>query len=211
MGTRKNGRARRRHSLARAHSLFHPLLPSACYAGYNVVIGTKLWESPPSRRVARQLSRGWRGKRETTCSQIIKTTCIFMASCRLFWLVTQSSLRSAWWAPRNVRLRVVSLFFLVLRAKRPRHANDHTRDWRHETGEARQKRVSLFPSRPRFSTLAHACTPFTISEEKERLLAVYRNVCVRGYILYCKKFKCDSVTLWRRAFLGGKVAKRRVI
>ena len=147
MGTRKNGRARRRHSLARAHSLFHPLLPSACYAGYGVVIGTKLWESPPSRRVARQLSRGWRGKRETTCSQIIKTTCIFMASCRLFWLVTQSSLRSAWRAPRNVRLRVVSLFFLVLRAKRPRHANYHTRDWRRETGEARQKRVSLFSSR----------------------------------------------------------------
>ena len=45
VGTRKNGRARRRHargeeahplrvSLARARSLFRPLLPSACYAGY---------------------------------------------------------------------------------------------------------------------------------------------------------------------------------
>ena len=37
-------------------------------------------------------------------------------------------------------LRVVSLFFLVRRAKRPRHANDHARDWRRETGEVRQKR-----------------------------------------------------------------------
>ena len=40
VGTRKNGRARRRHPhpsrvyLARARSLFRPLLPSACYAGY---------------------------------------------------------------------------------------------------------------------------------------------------------------------------------
>ena len=40
VGARKNGRARRRHarvevfSLARARSLFRPLLPSACYAGY---------------------------------------------------------------------------------------------------------------------------------------------------------------------------------
>ena len=34
VGTRKNGRARRRHaSLARARSLFRPLLPSACHAG----------------------------------------------------------------------------------------------------------------------------------------------------------------------------------
>ena len=32
VGTRKNGRARRRH--ARARSLFRLLLPSACYAGY---------------------------------------------------------------------------------------------------------------------------------------------------------------------------------
>ena len=38
VGTRKNGRARRRHasrvSLARGRSLFRPLLPSARYAGY---------------------------------------------------------------------------------------------------------------------------------------------------------------------------------
>ena len=31
-----------RVSLARARSLFRPLLPSTCYAGYGVVIGTKL-------------------------------------------------------------------------------------------------------------------------------------------------------------------------
>ena len=40
VGTRKNGRARRRHpsrvSLAHARSPFCPLLPSACYAGYHV-------------------------------------------------------------------------------------------------------------------------------------------------------------------------------
>ena len=40
VGTRKNGRARRRHphpsrvSLARARSLFRPLLPSTCFEGY---------------------------------------------------------------------------------------------------------------------------------------------------------------------------------
>ena len=32
VGTRKNGHVRTRVSLARARSLFHPLLPSACYA-----------------------------------------------------------------------------------------------------------------------------------------------------------------------------------
>ena len=42
VGTRKNGRARRSHlrvSLARARSLFRPLLPSACYAGYPKMTG----------------------------------------------------------------------------------------------------------------------------------------------------------------------------
>ena len=37
VGTRKNGRARRR----RARSLFRPLLPSACYAGYRGVLLTE--------------------------------------------------------------------------------------------------------------------------------------------------------------------------
>ena len=37
------------------------------------------------------------------------------------------------------RLRAVSrALFLVRRAKRPRHANDHARDWRRETGLARR-------------------------------------------------------------------------
>ena len=39
VGTRKNGCARRRHSRdrpSRARSLFHPLLPNACYAGYSL-------------------------------------------------------------------------------------------------------------------------------------------------------------------------------
>ena len=43
------------------------------------------------------------------------------------------------------RLRTVSSFF-VRRAKRPRHTNDHMRDWRYETGEAWQS--------PRFWCLA---------------------------------------------------------
>ena len=33
--------------------------------------------------------------------------------------------------------------FLVLRAKRTRHENDHARDWRRETGEARSRARSL--------------------------------------------------------------------
>ena len=49
VGTRKNGGARRRHpsrvSLARARSLFHPLLPSACYAGCPLFV-LYSWTSP---------------------------------------------------------------------------------------------------------------------------------------------------------------------
>ena len=81
----------------------------------------------------------------------------------------------------KTRLRATSLFWLVRRAKRPRHAHDHARDRRRETGEERQKR-SLFSSRAvvlvsrvsrlRRSTLVRTCTPLTKSEEKERLLAV---------------------------------------
>ena len=47
VGPRKNGRARRRHplrvSLARARSLFRPLLPSACYAGYQSIVKISLY------------------------------------------------------------------------------------------------------------------------------------------------------------------------
>ena len=67
------------------------------------------------------------------------------------------------------RLRAASFIFLVRWAKRARHANDHARDWRRETGETR--------CRPRFARLAalplpRACTAFTKSEKKERLFAV---------------------------------------
>ena len=75
-----------------------------------------------------------------------------------------------------------SLFFLGPSSRRPRHANDHARDWRRKTGEVRKKRVSLSPSRAaalvsrvsrlRRSTLTRACTSLTKSEEQERLLAV---------------------------------------
>ena len=37
-------------------------------------------------------------------------------------------------------------FFLIRPAKRVRYANEHVRDWRRETGEARKKKVSLFSS-----------------------------------------------------------------
>ena len=67
-------------------------------------------------------------------------------------------------------------FFLVRRAKRPRHANDHARDGWRETGEAlfSSQAAALVSrvSRLRRSTLARACTPLTKSEEKEILLAV---------------------------------------
>ena len=61
----------------------------------------------------------------------------------------------------NCRLRAVSLFFLVLRAKRK------TRKWPHVC-------AALFSrvSRLRRSTLARVCTPLFKSEENERLLAV---------------------------------------
>ena len=56
----------------------------------------------------------------------------------------------------RLRLRAVSLFFLVRRAKRARHANDHARGWRRETGEAQKESLSFFFSgcRPRFSRLS---------------------------------------------------------
>ena len=46
VGPRKNGRARRRPlrvSLARARSLVRPLLPSACYAGYQSIVKISLY------------------------------------------------------------------------------------------------------------------------------------------------------------------------
>ena len=75
-------------------------------------------------------------------------------------------------------------FFLVCWAKRPRHANDHARDWRRETGEALfSSRAAALVSRvswlPR-SMLSRACTSLTNSEEKERLLAFYKK---HGYTL----------------------------
>ena len=73
-----------------------------------------------------------------------------------------------------IRIRAVS-FFLVRRAKRIRHGNDHERDWRRETEEAgKQRDFFLFGGPPSFlacrSTLAR--TSLTKAEEKERLLAV---------------------------------------
>ena len=80
---------------------------------------------------------------------------------------------------RPFRLRAVSSFFLVRRAKRPRHANENARDWRRETEEARNfsSRAAALVSRVsrlHRSTLARACTPLIKSEETDRLLAVYR-------------------------------------
>ena len=56
-------------------------------------------------------------------------------------------------------------FFLVRRSKRARQANDHARDWRHETGKA-----AALVSRDSRDT------SFIKSEEKERLLVVYLGV-----------------------------------
>ena len=61
VSTRKNGRARRRHvrvSLARARSLFRPLLPSACYACLPRALPFSL--SPAtSKRLLRRLAKTW--------------------------------------------------------------------------------------------------------------------------------------------------------
>ena len=54
-------------------------------------------------------------------------------------LITQEIQKLVWMDKLSVeeyRLRAVSLFFLVRRAKHPRHAKDHARDWRREMGEA---------------------------------------------------------------------------
>ena len=64
-------------------------------------------------------------------------------------------------------------FFRSVWAKRPKHANDHARDWK---SAALVSRVS----RLRRSTLVRACTPLTKSEEKERLLAVYNGIQTRN-------------------------------
>ena len=56
----------------------------------------------------------------------------------------------------NARLLTVSLFFLLRRAKRARHANEHARDWRRETRHGKRDATLFFFSgcRPRFSRLA---------------------------------------------------------
>ena len=64
-------------------------------------------------------------------------------------------------------------FFLVRRAKHARHENDHTHDWRLETGEARFLLWQLPSFLVSCGTIARACTPLTKSKEKKRLLAVY--------------------------------------
>ena len=76
VGTRKNGRARRhargevahpsRVSLARARYLFRPLLPSACYAGYDKIVKcTGFWRkvycvssTPHQTTVVREVQLG---------------------------------------------------------------------------------------------------------------------------------------------------------
>ena len=55
--------------------------------------------------------------------------------------------------------------FLVLRANRTKHENDHARDWRREMGVARSR----------------ACTSLTKSEEKERLLTVKGNAREKNF------------------------------
>ena len=64
----------------------------------------------------------------------------------------------------NRRLRAVSLFSVVRRAKR------ETREWPRARLMARDWRGT-----PSFR--ARACTPLTKPEEKEGLLAVYMNQC----------------------------------
>ena len=62
----------------------------------------------------------------------------------------------------NHRLRAVSLFSVVRRAKR------ETREW---------PRARLMARDGRGTPSFRACTPLTKPEEKERLLAVYMNRC----------------------------------
>ena len=75
-------------------------------------------------------------------------------------------------------------FFLVLQAKRARHANDHARDWRREMGEARKKRHPFVISgcRPRFSRLAasplaraRVHSPHYIWRKSETARSLYNN------------------------------------
>ena len=74
----------------------------------------------------------------------------------------------------NFRLRAVSLFSVVRRAKR------ETRKWPRAWLMVRDGRGTKKPCRPRFARLAasplpRACIALTTSEEKERLLALYFN------------------------------------
>ena len=87
----------------------------------------------------------------------------------------------------HCKLRAFSLFFLVRRAKRTKYLNDHAREWR----------PPLFLAA---STLARACTPLTKSEEKERMLAVWRWCYTRWFAttIFSASQRCDIVaTLFR--------------
>ena len=74
VGTRKNGRARRRHargevapsprvSLARACSLYRPLLPSACYAGcvFNALETCRVYLLTINLGIFKSLKKLWSG------------------------------------------------------------------------------------------------------------------------------------------------------
>ena len=72
----------------------------------------------------------------------------------------------------NHRLRAVSLFSVVRRAKR------ETREWPRARLMAQDGRgTPSFRASRGFAARARACTPLTKPEEKERLLAVYMNRC----------------------------------
>ena len=115
-------------------------------------------------------------------------------------------------------------FFLVHRAKRARHVNDHARDWRRETGEARKKRVTLFSFRAaalvsRVSRLRRSsaralpslnlkkkwdCSQF-ISFTSRRLRWSCDNDirCLRTWILDCAVFQTETLRPQRMPGLPG--------
>ena len=146
MGTRRNWRARRRHSLARARSLFRPLLPSACYAGYGVVIGTKLWESGPLRGRSRVSFLADGEENEKLLVVRLLKLHVFLWLPADYFGSSRNPPLGAPDEPLETLDYEQSIFFLSPSSKTP-----ETREWPRATEgprrERHEKRVSLFSSR----------------------------------------------------------------
>ena len=96
--------------------------------------------------------------------------------------------------------------FLVRRAKRPRHANDHARDWRRETGEARRPRFSRLAASP-LNAQAHALPILNLKKKRDCSQSTAR-VAQLVEPLIAEREVMDSIP-WPNQYQGVKTTEKR--